>query len=175
MQSNLFTFTIVFATIFSLCLPASPDSCPFSLTVDQNYTLDLCTRTARADLVQEWRCPELQPALEVVVNGSISTDCVSLSVPAGDHFVTEPVHFGDMNVHFLGQSDSSNGATIFCNYTLEVDESRVLDLNYSYTDYTFYFNNSQAVSFEQLQFVGCPYPIRVDTVADVKIHNSTFR
>ena len=56
-----------------------------------------------------------------------------------------------------------------------MDESRIFDPEYNYTDYTFYFNRSEVVSFEMVQFVGCPYPLRLDTVAAVRIYNSSFR
>jgi hypothetical protein len=58
---------------------------------------------------------------------------------------------------------------------VDVDESRIFDLEYNYTDYTFYFNRSEVVSFEMVQFVGCPFPLRLDTVAAVTVSNSTFR
>ena len=61
------------------------------------------------------------------------------------------------------------------NYTVDVIESRIFDLDYNYTDYTFYFNGSEMVTLEMVQFVGCPYPLRLDTVAAVRVHNSTFR
>ena len=101
-----------------------------------------------------------------------TSDCVSIVVPAGDHLVTAPVHFGAASVHMFGSGERSEDVTISCNYTVDVDESRIFDLDYNYTDYTFYFNRSEVVSFEMVQFVGCPYPLRLDTVAAVMISNS---
>ena len=103
------------------------------------------------------------------------SDCVSIALPPGDHLVTAPVHFGAASVHMFGSGESSEDVTISCNYTVDVDESRIFDLNYSYTDYTFYFNRSEVVSFEMVQFVDCPFPLRLDTVAAVTVSNSTFR
>lgn len=111
----------------------------------------------------------------IVGEQSDTSNCVSISVPPGDHLVTAPVHFGSASVYMLGSGESSEDVTISCNYTVDVDESRILDLDYNYTDYTFYFNRSRLVSFEMVQFVGCPYPLRLDTVAAVRVHNSTFR
>ena len=138
-----------------------------------------CTRTRQSGSMDQWQCDNLQSALMVVVDltaeqQSIS-DCTSIIVPPGDHLVTAPVHFGAASVYMFGSGESSEDVTISCNYTVDVDESRIFDLNYSYTDYTFYFNRSEVVSFEMVQFVGCPFPLRLDTVAAVRIHNSIFR
>ena len=96
------------------------------------------------------------------------SDCTSIIVPAGDHLVTAPVHFGAASVYMFGSGESSEDVTISCNYTVDVDE-------YTYIDYTVYFNRSEVVSFEMVQFVGCPFPLRLDTVAAVTVSNSTFR
>ena len=169
-------YTVVFFTAtLALGSSSSPER---SVLVNIDENSSLCARTVRADRVVEWRCPELQSALETVAslgNDSAELNCVSISVPPGDHYVTQSVYFAATNLHFVGGGKSLDDTTIFCNYTAGVNESRIFDLSYNYTDYTFYFDRSQAVSFDKVQFVGCPYPIRVDTVADVKIHNSTFR
>ena len=144
------------------------------VTIDASNNLP-CTRTHHSESTHQWQCDNLQSALMMVVDltaqqQSIS-DCISIIVPAGDHLVTAPVHFGAASVHMFGSGESS----ISCNYTVDVDESRIFDLDYSYTDYTFYFNRSEVVSFEMVQFVGCPFPLRLDTVAAVTVSNSIFR
>ena len=158
---------------FSLCFSSE---CPTVVTISANQSI--CTRTDA--LKSEWQCANLQSALVMAakISGSefaSTSDCVSIVVPAGDHLVTAPVHFGAASVHMFGSGERSEDVTISCNYTVDVDESRIFDLDYNYTDYTFYFNRSEVVSFEMVQFVGCPYPLRLDTVAAVRIHNSTFR
>ena len=148
-----------------------------------------CGRTDQSDsesnATAQWRCYDLQSALVAAVelsgfenlaeNQQNTSNCVSIAVPAGDHLVTGPVHFGAASVYMFGSGERSEDVSISCNYTVDVDESRIFDLDYNYTDYTFYFNRSEVVSFEMVQFVGCPYPLRLDTVAAVRIHNSTFR
>ena len=148
------------------------------------------TRSASDLFANEWLCADLQTALTLAVdltndNGSqlenrtldqISfTECVSVSLPTGDHFITAPVHFGAANVSIFGTGTQTSDVSIFCNYTVDVDESRTFDRSYNYTDYTFYFNRSEEVSLGRLQFVGCPYALKMDTVATVDVHNSTFR
>ena len=140
---------------------------------------------SESNATAQWQCYDLQSALIAAaeLSGVESleeskqnvSDCVSIAVPAGDHLVTAPVHFGAASVHMFGSGERSEDVTISCNYTVDVDESRIFDLDYNYTDYTFYFNRSEVVSFEMVQFVGCPFPLRLDTVAAVRIHNSTFR
>ena len=140
-----------------------------------------CTKTRQSGstITNQWQCADLQSALIMVpsINGEQrnTTNCVSIAVPAGDHLVTGPVDFGAASVYMFGSGERSEDVSISCNYTVDVDESRIFDLDYNYTDYTFYFNRSEVVSFEMVQFVGCPYPLRLDTIAAVRIHNSTFR
>ena len=139
----------------------------------------------------QWQCYDLQSALVAAVElSSASNDavnssefsqqtdtsnCVSIVVPPGDHLVTAPVYFGETNAYIFGTGEMSDDVTISCNYTVDVNESRIFDLDYNYTDYTFYFNRSEVVSFEMVQFIGCPYPLRLDTVTAVSVSNSTFR
>ena len=140
-------------------------------------------------------CGDLQSALDSLLNLSFPTnssqaeDCVSIFIPAGDtHYITAPLFLGDISVHFIGVSESEdvcnsagiNGTmlplpSISCNYTVDVDLDRVFDLNYSYIDFVLYFNQSAAVSFQNIEMTNCPYPVRVNTVDRVSIRNSLFR
>ena len=154
-----------------------PPKC--SVVVSIGGSQDLCTRTHQSESTDQWQCDNLQSALMMVVELDAEqqniSDCISIAVPAGDHLVTAPVHFGAASVYMFGSGESSEDVTISCNYTVNVNESRIFDPEYNYTDYTFYFNRSEVVSFEMVQFVGCPYPLRLDTVAAVRISNSSFR
>ena len=183
MQSFLILILLSLVCLASL---QSPD-CLQSITI--TGVGSTCSRADQSDsesnATAQWQCYDLQSALAAVVELSgvenleesqqNTSDCVSIAVPAGDHLVRAPVHFGAASVHMFGSGESSEDVTISCNYTVDVDESRIFERNYSYTDYTFYFNRSEVVSFEMVQFVGCPFPLRLDTVAAVRIHNSTFR
>ena len=170
-------FVLVF-TQFSQCL-LRPD-CSAAIIIGDNQTM--CQRTPRPEVINEWRCSDLQSALEAAENLFIdlpeqqnSPSCISIEVPPGDHLITTPIHFNATSVYIYGIGERANNVTIFCNYTVDVNESRIYDMDYDYTDYTFYFNRSEVVSFECVQFVGCPYPLRLDTVATVRVHNSIFR
>ncbi len=183
MQSFLVLILLSLACLASLQSP----NCSQSINITGLGTS--CSRADQSDtesnITAQWQCCDLQSALAAAADLSgveileesqrNISDCVSIAVPAGEHVVTEPVHFGAANVYIFGSGESSEDVTISCNYTVDVDESRIFDLDYTYTDYTFYFNRSEAVSFEMVQFVGCPFPLRLDTVAAVRIRNSTFR
>ena len=174
---NLILAVAVVGLIAQPALFFSPE-CPILMTIGGGQ--DSCIRTYQSGSTDQWQCDNLQSALMMVVElyaeqQNIS-DCVSIAVSAGDHLITAPVHFGAVSVYVFGSGESSEDVTISCNYTqVDVDESRIFDPEYNYTDYTFYFNRSEVVSFEMVQFVGCPYPLRLDTVAAVRISNSSFR
>ena len=175
--------------VFLLCLPICFSSLHCLRSIAITGLGSSCSTgdspDSESNTTAQWQCYDLQSALAAAVKLSSkngmknlersTSDCVSIAVPAGDHLVTAPVHFGAASVYMFGSGESSEDVTISCNYTVDVDESRIFDLNYTYTDYTFYFNRSEVVSFEMVQFVGCPFPLRLDTVAAVRIHNSTFR
>ena len=138
---------------------------------------------------EQWECSDLQAAMEAIgavaqvgrsIFGSGSTasllglspDCAVLVVPSGVHYITAPVYFGNTSVHLIGTNDTS---TIHCNYSLDVNKERVFEPDYEYPDYVMYFNRSASVGFEGVEFIGCPYPFRVDTVSRVSVENSRFR
>ena len=175
----------------------SSPNCAVSLRISAQ-PLDSTGCAPTGNTSEDWVCGDLQSALDSLLNLSFSTnssnisqaeDCVSIFIPAGDtHYITAPLFLGDISVHFVGISESEdvcnsagiNGTklplpSISCNYTVDVDLDRELDLEYSYIDYILYFNQSTAVSFQNIEMTGCPYPIRVNTVDRVSIHNSLFR
>ena len=164
-------------------------NCSLSITIVSGSIS--CSRLTQSnDTVQQLQCSDLQSALVAAAQlgsdyftpdsseGLNTSSCVSIAVPVGVHFITEPVHFNDANLFLfadVGGGETEDVATIHCNYTEDVDESRIFDLDYSYIDYTFYFNRSEAMSFQKLKFIGCPYPIRLDTIAAIEVYNSTFQ
>ncbi len=172
----------------------SASDCSTSISINRTAQ-PACSQTSNDSL---WVCGELQSALNLLSNidrsSSNSTDnsiedCVLLLIPDGEpHYITTPLFLGGTNVHFIGISqteDISNRAglngsmlqlpSIICDYTIDVDLSRIFDPNYNYKDYVLYFNRSRAVSFRNIELSNCPYPIRLNTVVQVDIHNSLFR
>lgn len=148
-----------------------------------------CSRSNQFDsqtnvtVAVQWQCPDLQSALTKAVNLSSGytaeiperQNCVAIAVPPGDHLLKAPIYFNVSRVHIYGSGEKSQNSSIFCNYSVNVNLTRIFDPDYVYTDYTFYFNNSEMVSFENVQLVGCPYPLRLDSIVIVRVHNSIFR
>ena len=181
------TLALILSAVFhSSSLELPENNCIRSIIVIAGGTS--CSRVNQLDSqvnhTVRWQCPDLQSALLAAVDlssdlavpeNSEQQNCTSLAVPPGVHLISSPAQFFSSNLNMFGTGESSDDVTIFCNYTVDVDESRIFDLNYSYTDYTFYFNRSEMVSFEGVQFVSCPYPLRLDTIATVRVANSTFR
>ena len=182
-------FLAILTTVLTLSSLGAESSanCLQSITVDIgtdyfcSHRVNQSAHQSSNDAV-EWLCPDLQSALVIAVNLSLGPaaenseqqDCICIAVPPGDHSISAPVHFNDASVSVFGTGGQPDDVTILCNYTVDVNESRIFDLDYDYTDYTFYFNRSDIVLFENVQFVGCPYPLRIDTVATVKVCGCTF-
>lgn len=151
-----------------------------------------------------WNCIDLQSALNALEdlrvqdkffnltndssspdqNATLDTgDCVSLLLPAGEpHYITAPLFLGNLNVYFTGISltESLNNRTtvvqpsVICDYTVDVDLERIFEPDYEYIDYVLYFSRSEVVVFDNLEIINCPYPIRLNTVDNIRIKNSTF-
>ena len=205
-STNFITFSLLLLVSYcgpqcgtaSAACVSSPN-CAVSLRISAQ-PLDSTGCAPTGNTSEDWVCGDLQSALDSLLNLSFSTnssnisqaeDCVSIFIPAGDtHYITAPLFLGDISVHFTGISESEdacnsagiNGTmlplpSISCNYTVDVDLDRVLDLamEYSYIDYVLYFNQSAAVSFQNIEMTGCPYPVRVNSVDRVSIRNSLFR
>lgn len=127
------------------------------------------------------RFSDLQAALVAVTGleaGPMSLpngvrNCVSVSISEGLHEITAPVDLGNASVEFVGIS--SPPPTIRCNYMVNVDPKRIFDPSYSFVNFTLSFAGSERVSFAGVAFVGCPFPIRLETVRTVAILDSTFQ
>lgn len=110
-------------------------------------------------------------------------DCVLLLLPVGEpHVITTPLFLGNLSVIFTGVPNLDSKSvdstlllpTLVCDYTVDVNLERIFDPDYEYIDYVLYFNRSELVVFDNLEFYNCPYPIRLNTVNRIRITNSTF-
>lgn len=170
MASYILLLVCVGATL--LILGRSRD-CLYSVSVieageDLHSDSGSCSRVLPA-----LRCLDLQAALLAVAKLEIEDACVTVNIPPGQHLITVPVHFGSTSVQLI--SASSSPPTLQCNYTFDVDQTRIFDPEYVYVDYTMYFNRSEHFLMENLELLGCPYPLRLDTVNTVAIKNSNFQ
>ena len=123
------------------------------ITVVANSTLNNCEQLSINDSVV---CGSLQSATEAVLD----VDCITILIPSGHHLVTSPVNFGAASVSFVGLNTD---VTVLCDY--EPNPER---------QYTWYFNQSYEVIIENVNFMNCPYPVRMDTVRSISISNTSF-
>ena len=142
----------------------------------------LCQISTNSERIAAWNCADLQSALITITSLDLNStsppgdtvNCVTISVPPGLHLITAPVHLGSANVQLVGLGQGSDMTTVQCNYTVDVDETRIFDPEYSYVDYTVYLNRSEFFTMSNMDFMDCPYPFRFDTLRSVVIRNSSF-
>jgi len=103
------------------------------------------------------------------LSGNLS-DCVSVTIPPGDHLISAPLHFNNTSLQLIG----SPAAVARCSYIPAVDMDGVLDADYSYVNYTLYFNQSEYFMVDGLEMFDCPFPVRLDGVQTVIIQDSIF-
>ena len=145
---------------------------------DEETTSPCVEKVTDGVINSEWCCCNLQSSLEFVMQLNTSDSsftCVSILIPTGLHFIDLPVHFGNTSVQFIGLKYGSELPTIHCTYKVDVNVDRLFDLNYVFIDYTLYFEGSESVSIFNLDMLGCQFPIRLDTIARVRIANSSFQ
>ena len=114
----------------------------------------------------------LQDAIDYVSTTSVNSsglDCdrVVIQIPDGQHYITNPTHFGNKSVHFNGSGDS---VTVSCDYF--VNETISTDLT---SLHTWYFEYSKSIELRNIHFRGCGFPIRLYAIRHIQIHNCTFR
>ena len=161
----VFPFWCLLACVLHLALA----NCDHAITVSQQMEGTNCSVDGTATT-----CGSLQSAINNAQLISASRSCVFITIPSGRHFITATTFFhSNLSAHFIGSGDN---VTLLCNYATPT--SRMLTPFSSLSDpkdYTWYFNQSESISFENLNFEGCPYPIRLDTVATISIRDSSFR
>ena len=108
----------------------------------------------------------LQGAVEQILSqGSRddATDCTRVVVPSGVHTIVSQTLFQvqPARVQFVGEGP---GVYVACSYSAVSDY-----------DYTWYFDQLESVYLDNINFEGCPRPLRLDTIAEVEITNCSFR
>ena len=160
---------LVFCTGWYLLLACALADCDHAFTVSQQLQETECTA--------DGSCGSLQLAVDsalLISANAASQSCISFTIPNGRHFIMAPAFFhSNLSVHFLG---SGNDVTLLCSYSASPSQTLVpFSSSSDPKHYTWYFNQSESVSFENLNFEGCPYPIRLDTVATLSIRDCSFR
>ena len=158
--------------------------CAYRMSIFRKTQSGICQATnvseaeAEEGCQRKWNCTDLQTALITItsldLNSTSPVNCVTISISPGLHLITAPVHLGSANVQLVGLGQGSDMTTVQCNYTVDVDETRIFDPEYSYVDYTVYLNRSEFFEMDSLVVVGCAYPFRLDTVQIVSVRTSIF-
>lgn len=109
-------------------------------------------------------CGSLPRALEAIAESNLDsrTDCIELSLPRGQYFITDQLYFNTHALHLVGEGVRLT--SLVCDYQAN-----------SSLDYTWYFNWTQSVVLERISILDCPWPLRLDTVFSLEISNCSFR
>ena len=94
---------------------------------------------------------------------SLSQGIPTICLPQGHHRITKQTMFYESSIVLVGTQNT----TIECDYDpLPFEEG---------FHYTWHFNQSRLVQFENISFINCPYPFRVIAVQNVTLRDCTFR
>ena len=157
---------LLFVLVSTLLCYKSSVQCSNSTVVRVGQSL--ASPTSCSD---ELVCSSLQDAIDYVSTTSVNSsgldcDSVVIQIPDGQHYITNPTHFGNKSVHFIGSGDS---VTVSCDYFANENTTN------SYEMHTWYFEYSESVVLHNIHFRGCGFPIRLSTLRTVQVHNCTFR
>ena len=115
-------------------------------------------------------CDDLQSAIDwtenVAANLSLTSQCIEISLPNGEHTISRQIDLQNASVHLIGCGDH---VTVKCSYFADPN------LNGSREIHTWYFDRSESVAFENIHFESCGFPFRLDTVRSVLVSNCSFR
>ena len=115
-----------------------------------------------------YECSNLQRALQHIVDSATGAECYVFHIqlePGVQHVITEPISTRS-SVHITSSSNTEEQTTtITCDY----DASEVDSLH------SIYFNQSNSVTISNITMEGCPLPLRLFEVQEVKLENATFR
>ena len=134
------------------------------------YTLDVLRNIENKKCSQEttdrYNCPTLQAALNLTMKNIEVCNYFVINLQSGVHLITEPI-VTNASVNF---SNIGNGAVeIVCQFDAEQFYNQTGNLH------SLYFNTSDSVVFENINFDHCPLPIRIFEADNVMIINSSFR
>ena len=144
--------------------------CYHCFVIGDSNLLEACGGNTNITVVQ--RFEDLQSALAVIPlleEDFLSLpdgvrNCVHVDVPAGHHVISAPVDMRNASVELAGPAGAvSSPPKVHCNYTS-------VGVNF-----TLNFIGSEYVSFRHVDFLGCPYPLRLARVRTVTVHNGTFQ
>lgn len=109
-------------------------------------------------------CSDLQSAIDWTMN---TASCFAeIFLPNGKHSISQQADLQNASLHLVGEGDN---VIVQCDYFADPN------LNGSRDIHTWYFEASDSVAFENVHFIKCGFPIRLDVVRHVLINSCTFR
>lgn len=115
-------------------------------------------------------CTDIQSAIDWLLNQTsvlFGTNlCAEVYLPDGVHKITQPRDLLNISLHLIGDGDS---VSVRCRYFADPS------LNGSREIHTWYFEGSYSVTFENIHFIQCGFPFRLDRVRNFYVNNCTFR
>ena len=149
------------STVVKIWLPSAAQSSQ----LDNESGSCVSLNTSRAN------CTDLQSAIDWIVSASSVEDdhnvCTEIHLPDGVHEITHTMDMQNTSLHLIGTPGNAN-VTIMCSYFADPG------LNGSREIHTWYFDGSNSVAFENIHFVQCGFPFRLDTVRNFYVNNCTF-
>lgn len=128
------------------------------LSVESSTAQD-CSVHKVSDSLQRTLNSLLQPS---ALDGSANHDCSRVEIPAGDHVLSAQVAFPAelRSLELVGSTEER--VSITCSYAAE-------------QNYTWYFSRLESLKIHHIHFHNCPRPLRIDTVSEVEVINSSYR
>lgn len=127
------------------------------MTVKTSTMAEDCRRVSVDD--------SLQRALNGLIQSSAvdnGTNCSRVVLPVREHVLSAqlvfPAELGRLEL--VGSAET--GVSVTCSYT-------------TVQNYTWYFSRLISLKLQHIHFHNCPRPLRIDTVSDVEVNNSSFR
>lgn len=136
-----------------------------NITVDQEAESFSCERNETSITCKNFDLAINYAASLNQTAGSNNGSSVSIFLPYGVHLVTTQTNFGDVSVNFVGVDSN---VSVACEYYADNGTSD------SALIHTWYFNMSESVGIENIQFRDCGFPFRFFVVEQVAIRNCTF-
>ena len=153
-------FLCTIDVVWSFC--ENNDTILYILDVLRNIENKKCTQ----ETTNRYNCPSLQAALNLTMKNTEVCNYFVINLQSGVHLITEPI-VTNASVNF---SNIGNGAVeIVCQFDAEQFYNQTGNLH------SLYFNTSDSVIFENINFDHCPLPIRIFEADNVMIINSSFR
>ena len=110
-----------------------------------------------------YNCTSLQAALNLTMRNNEVCNYFVINLQSGVHLITEPI-VTNASVSIIGD----RAVEIVCQFDAEL-------YNQTGNLHSLYFNTSNCVNFENVNFDHCPLPIRIFEAEKVVIVNSSFR